>query len=232
MTSLDRAKRFLASKATKLALTIVPLAALTVSTPAAKASGTFSSGSCSVIQGAGVCQLQQAGLEGGDSGFNWLEVFTTSAASPSGSNTVELKATGSASGTFGTNEVLPLSWDFFVSSSGGSGAFTWNLVDQLTFTAGGPIALNVGNSGSFNQEINGSSSVTNLGDPLTLAGYSIDLTVTGSNSNFFVNIPGASTLDLNPAQQSATPEPTTMILTGGALVGAALLSRRRKKNKS
>src|SRR5262249_39091216 len=79
LTSLEKAKQFLAQKASRLALTAVPLAALAL-TPPAKAnvifdSGGGSGGGCFVstpVGGSGGCGTFEQNPTGGNSQANWI----------------------------------------------------------------------------------------------------------------------------------------------------------------
>src|SRR5665213_4121278 len=237
MTSLDRAKRFMAAKATKLALTLLPLAALTVSlAPQARATTlTFFSGSCAVLTGTGTCNNQEASAVGGNSDANWIQVFGSVA--PSQGGDVSIDENGSASGTLVQGDVIPVSWDFFVGGSGGTAtatvgfAFSFQNNTQTQFSG---IQVSPGSAAPFSLPITGiasGSDVKGSGSILVSGGgsfnhYDISLDVNSAYSQFSVSIPVGSTLDLNHAP--STPEPASLALAGSGLLAALFLKRRKK----
>jgi len=251
MNSLDRARRFLANKATKLALTAVPLAALTtiVAPPAragaidtfgATASATFSVGTCGVVPtfGSGSCSGGQTAAAGGDPNANWIDFSSTTTLFPNTGGTLKVAITGTGTGSVAANAVIPVSWDFIVSSNNTESPSTSDGINALSEndTANATVTFNIMDGGStdtftksidnilYGTEVPGSGSITVSGGSVT--GYSISLEVDGINQNFDVTIPGGKTLSLNPA---GAPEPASGLLGGLGLLGAFLLKRRRKQ---
>src|SRR5579863_3860828 len=121
MNSLERAKSFLARKASRLALAVVPLAAVAISSSPARA-GTIvhlNSGSCNVVSGGGTCGTSLL-TPGGNSQINdFVSMFSSGSLSSvvSGSGSVlDVSATGAAnSGAFSsTPTTVPVAWDFSI----------------------------------------------------------------------------------------------------------------------
>jgi hypothetical protein len=232
---LERAKIFVAAKAAKIALTVVPLAALTlIAIPAhagAVASVTFSPGTCIVTPAVGTCVDSQVSPTGGNALANWIALSSNGAINSSGSTTLTIGVNGSATGLFDTPQNIPISWDFFINnfgaSGGGTGNVNWDVFFQIQTSSGNFSTDPSGNDillGST--EIKGSSSFA-VG-AATVTGYTIRLTTSApSGVTFAVTIPGAATLDLNPTGVSLAPEPSSLPLAAFGLLG--LLFRRRKK---
>lgn len=248
MNLLERAKVFVAAKAAKIALIVVPLAALTAIAVPAKAGAVagvgFSPAACTVTTGSGTCAESQASATGGDSLANWVQLYSIGSLTPNGSGTLVVGVNGNAGGSFGgTQPAFPISWDFFINNSGHSvpngfgvnavnGTVHWDLLFQVLTSSGGiygPISDPSGNdSSSGSTEIKGNTtfSIPFLGNPVT--GYKIQLTTTDSvGDTYTVTIPGGATLDLNPLATTATPEPSSLPFAAFGLLG--LLFRRRKK---
>lgn len=237
MNSLERAKKFLASKAAKIALTAVPLA---VAVPAALGQGpslilNYSSG-CSVNVGSGSCSLSGSQSSGGNPNVNYLSMASSGSLYPA-SGSLSLSSNEGASGTVTNGEIIPIAWDFSVyedveqglATTTSGGTVNGNLSVTLNGTGfsgsysqnfGGPITVGSTVSGSGNLVISGSGSVTTWR-------ISLDFTP-GSTSSYNVDIPGGSTIDVNPLS-SATPEPATFVLTGAGLLGLLQGWRKRKK---
>jgi hypothetical protein len=230
-TSLDRARKFLAAKAAKLALTVVPLAALSVA--ALPAFGSLVFGSCSVsgTGTTGSCTITQAAATGSDTNLNALQL-AGSAATSGGSITMGVtNATGS--GTY--SGIVPVSWYFEIIDPG-LDTINWQITAEI-----------IGNSGSTTITPNGSVTSTgwitgnsslDLTDGASTSIKNYDLSVVfhdisqPSSGSFSVSIPAGSTIDLNTtttAGPASTPEPATLLLTGGGLASVAVLRRRRKK---
>jgi len=233
MNPLQRAKSFVAGKATKIALLALPLAALTAIPTAARAtvlSGVnFGTGSCSVLIGAGSCSNTQTATQGGLASANWIGVSSglINSNSSGGSGFVELRATGSAGGSFSSTVSLPVSWDFFINDTAAD-SIRWDLLfsvdtNSTTFSVA-PFGFDTAAGIS---EIKGSANIPII-SPQSVIGYTVQLTVGKStNSSFTVTVPGGATLDLNPA--TVTPEPSGLLL---AAAGVAGLLWRRKKSQS
>jgi hypothetical protein len=228
---LERAKGYIASKASKIAMVAVPLAALAINTVPAQAGGvsgvSFNSSSCAVFAGLGSCSSDQVSPSGGNPSANWLELFTANPVISSGG--VQLFVSGGATGSFSSAQTVPISWDFFVSGPNG-GTVNWDLLFQINTTASGSSTFSIDPSGTAaitsgsGTEVQGSSSL--LVPASNVTGYELFLTVNDPNFDpFSVMVPGGGTIDLNG--QLAAPEPSSLLL---ALPGlAAFLLRRRKK---
>lgn len=224
MNSLSRAKHFIAKKASKLALAVVPLAALAVATPA-KANVIFDVGSnCGAFftGGSGSCFTGSPSASGGNSSAGWVQMFGTGFTADG--NSGGFFASGGANGALLAGSV-PVSWDFSVTS--GSGAFFYDVFFDLFFS-GGSVGFDSSNVASAPTEITGSGSIILPSGGVGIIGYDIGLNTNAANSSFgyTLTVPGGSTLDLNPA--SGVPEPATLLFTavGG---GMLLMLRRRKK---
>jgi hypothetical protein len=233
---LERAKGYVAAKASKIALTVVPLAALaaiTVPAHATAVSGvTLIPTSCVVSIGSGSCTDDQASTIGGNTHANWLELFTTGAVSPGGGNDeVLLFASGSASGLFSSGQTIPVAWDFFINGNSG-GTVNWDVLFQV-FTSSGSSSIDPSNTadipnGGPATEVQGTSSLFVGASSIT--GYGLQLTVIGPNSDpYSVTVPGGGTIDFNQSTQSATPEPSSLALAVSGLLGL-LVSRRKKRS--
>jgi MYXO-CTERM domain-containing protein len=217
LTSLERAKKFLSLRVTKLAMAAMPLAAVALSVTPAKASNvnTFNPTACNVNTGSGSCFQATAAQQGGDPNASWLQVWSNLIYSSAGNVVVSASGTYVGDG-FVAGEIIPLSWDFQTS---GTGTFNWSL--SLWFSDGSHGAgYSGGGTGPAGAEIRGSSQII---VPTGISGngtYNVDLFVNGVNS---VTVPGGGTLDLNP-----TPEPASGLLAGLGMAAAWLLRRRRK----
>jgi hypothetical protein len=223
MDSLERAKQFLAGKASKLAMAALPLAALAVTVPA-KAGTILDTTQCyTYSQSGGSCATVQAGPTGGNSQANWIQLYGQgSAFGSSGSYSLEFSPSGGyASGSF-TASSIPVSWDFFVYSSGTQVnyelIFAFQELNYYTYDMSGSTT---GSSGGT--EVTGSNFI-NVPSGGNATGWNIDLSFY-SSSPFSVVVPSGSTADINPA--SATPEPATLLMTAAG--GALLLLRRKKR---
>jgi hypothetical protein len=220
MSSLERAKQFLAQKATRLALGVVPLAALAVSAVPAQASTIFQTGeTCSVV-GSGTCSVSQTGAVGGNPQANWVALTGSgTSTSSSGSQILDFDAIGTDAGTLTAGSV-PVYWNFTLNPSSGSTVY-WTVEETINFSSGGFTEIIVDGNSSAPGQVTGTDSITIFG-AIDVTGYEIQLNTNGSTP-YTVNIPAGS-LDLNPG---GVPEPATLILVAGA--GALLLLRRKKK---
>jgi hypothetical protein len=158
MTSLARAKEFLARKAAKLALTIVPLAALTTIVPTTAHAGVIlGPNNCAATSSSnsGSCTASIVGLPGTNSEFPWVQVFG-SILNSSGVFAL-IDVTGPASGSTVGGDI-PISWLFSLSSSG-SGTAEWSvsatLLDAEEDLLGYFIAS--GSAAPFNSSVSGSA---------------------------------------------------------------------------
>jgi hypothetical protein len=233
---LERAKGYVAAKASKIALTVVPLAALAISAVPAHATVatgvSFSPSSCFVAQGSGSCTDDQANPVGGNPSANWLELFTTGAVTPLGEgDQVILSASGSASGLFLTDQNIPVSWNFLIDGPSG-GTVNWDILFQV-FTNSGSFSVDPGGSadipsGGPSTVITGSGSL--FVGASTVTGYGIQLTVSDPGfDSYSVTVPGGGTIDFNTNTQSTVPEPSSIALAVSGLLGL-LVSRRKKRS--
>jgi len=239
MTSLDRAKRFLAAKTAKIALAAVPLA-LAVPASFGQVSLTFNTGTCTVSAGfpatSGSCALQQFSAIGGNSSANWLDLYTTTNIGP-GNGSILLNANGTASGGMTSGETLPVSWDFSFSqipTQGGNLTSVSPMDVQISFfingtTASGSFFQDLGNVGLGETTGSGFLTMPTFTGTDTISSYSIQFNATNVPSNFRLSIPQGTSLDLNDVA-SATPEPSTFVL-GGAGMGLLGLMRRRFRRR-
>ena len=226
MDSLERARRFLARRTSRLALTVLPLAALAITAPAAKAdTTTLATGSnCVVDTGTGACGTTQEAAIGGNTGLNWVGLFSSGSLSSSGGQ-LFLTATGGVSGSeaFLASGNVPVAWDFNISPLPQDPAVDWTLTFQVNFSGGGSSTFSTGANSATGDTVQGSGSISTSGG--TVDGYQITLHA-GGPSDFQINIPNASTLDLNP-QLSAVPEPSSLLVISAA--GALMILRRKKR---
>ena len=242
MNLLERAKALIAEKATKIAITAVPLAALVVFAPQAKATPGLQFGipsGCTVNFGvSGGCAASQLSAQGGLSSTNAIEGYTTSDIfSDFLTNTVQFTYGGTATGSLASAQNLPVGWDFYVNFP--SGGVNWNIVFSLTSnTACGPCALTSppavtyqvnpsgtapANSGSADHVFG--NTTLSLPAGVVFSSYQVVFTAT-SASNFSITVPQGTSFDLNPVISSPTPEPASLALAAVGLAG--ILFRRRR----
>lgn len=232
MTSLDRAKRFLAARTAKLALTAIPLA---VAIPAAFGQGTTgfnfnTSSGCSVTSGTGSCNVEQLSSTGGNPLGNWVDVYTNGLVSPSSGSLILVTNSANASGSFASDETIPVAWDFTLSPiPRGEQA-------QTTFSTTGtpdvPLEWFVNGSPTLTQNLGslsggtytGASSFTISGGT-TLSSYQIAMVLT-NDFNYNLSVPEGTSIDLNSV--AASPEPASFLLAGAGLFGLLHRFRRRK----
>jgi len=236
MNSLDRARKFIGNKAAKLALGIVPLAALTTITPPAAHAGSINfstSSGCSVQEGTGnTCGLTSIPV-GGDPNANWIQLYTSGSISSvtliegqGPDPIVKLEGYGSASGT-ASGDTIPIAWDFTTTQTSGSsgGTMNWSVDFSVSGSGlGSNASFTTSGSGVSFGEITGSNSIF-LAAGGTLSSWSMTVDVTSPSDNFTLNVPGAKTLDLNST--ASTPEPASLLLAGAG--GAFLLFLRKRK---
>lgn len=131
----------------------------------------------------------------------------------------------SGSGTLAAG-IVPVSWDFNVNPVlGQDPIINWS-VNFTIDTGSGPATFSQSGSASTGSTVTGSGSIT-IDSPVTLTGWSMSLNTSPSGSfTYGVQIPGLTTLDLNP--QSSVPEPASLLLIAPGL-GALLFLRRRKR---
>lgn len=233
MTSLERAKHFLAKKASRLALAVVPIAAVAISTSSAKAGAVLpSNDGCFVVGSStsGSCSSFQQGAVGGNSQMNWIAMAGSGIMDGSSGGSMTFVVSGSAATGSITSGSIPVAWDFSLTDVDGvNPSVTWT----VTFTAliltptfeTETFTLN-GTAPTGGAPITGSGSFMVPGG--TVDGYVIELQ-TSSSGEFGVSIPGESTLDFNVGSTaSSVPEPATLLLAPSAGV---LLFLRRKRRK-
>lgn len=210
--------------------------------------GLSSTSNCFTTVEASTCETQQVSTQGGDPNGNWVALSSSTITAQSGS--AGLNATGSASGLVVTGEVIPVSWDFFITGNGSSDTASW----QLIFELDGPQTINFARTGNFvgnvvagpnsaqtsasgdtsftdgsSTEITGSGFL-NIGNSFdsnpSLGSYFMSLAVssTSNTSGFTVLVPGGATLDFNSV--TPAPEPASIMMAG---IGAGALLLARKK---
>lgn len=232
MNLVQRAGGVVSSRASKAALAAVMLATLTIAGRAEIIS--FDPGACGAIHGVGgTCTIAILGT-GGNPNANQVETYTNTAYESSfvGVNNVpevELKFSGTATGSFDSPQGIPVSWDFDITNNHPGTTVSWSLLLEV-FTSGptysDSLSGEVGSSASA-QTVSGDSDITGVVGSVT--GWEIELTATqagSSNTNsdeFSVDIPGGATIVLN----SDTPEPASIFL---ASAGLAILLLRWKRH--
>jgi hypothetical protein len=241
VNSFERARRFIAGKATKLALAVIPIAAITViALPPAQASGIIldpgGDDACYLLVGlSGSCSVSQAGEVGGDPNANWIQVSSPALTPFDGSLAVGVFGTANGGPAY-TGEMIPVSWDFTVDNPDDitdGGAVTWYLdlgiYGNSGCGSGGVCETDALDSGTaaIGSEVTGTDfiAVTAGGE---VDGYTIQLDVTdNADDPFTVTVPLGGTIDLNPQSAPVAPEPASFLLAGAG--GALLLLRRKKK---
>jgi hypothetical protein len=231
MTSLERAKQFLKSKARGLALTAVPLAALASMALPAKADVVFNSGFCSGstsgiggLAAGGSCGFSSMGSQNGVQGISLSASQTLMAGfSGSGLMSMVLDWGGSISNGSGmSGGSIPVAWLFSVTPSVSGGGFLSYLL-TASVDGGAPTMLASGGLSSSGVTTIQGSADWSLSGP---SSYDIQLQVTDSNAfggdSIAVDVPAGSTIDIN----AAAPEPSSLLLLGP---GAALLLLRRRR---
>jgi hypothetical protein len=233
MNLLQRAKRFLANKTSRLAFAAMPLAVLAISTVplhAGSIGGELSTGpNCTVTpSGAGSCSSFLQSLQGGDPFLNWVAMSGSTNGSFLGGGAI-FTVSGSAEGILPAGSI-PVSWDFSTQSIsiGDIGVqrninVDWTVTFTLDTSNGDP-TFSMSGVTPVGTEVTGSGILTNPGIG-NLTGYSISL-LTNAGFDYSVDIPAGTSLDLNTL--NATPEPGTFALfLSGA--GALLFLRRKKR---
>jgi hypothetical protein len=252
LTSLHKAASFLAKKASRLALAIVPLAAVAVATVPAKAdSFAFTTSSCVVVAsgGSGTCGVEIVNPVGGDPAGNWLALFGTGVvsgssvfsdfSSSSSSGFLDFSSSGSATGSISAGANIPVSWLFDIDSSSQSclcitntsiysqsDLVSWTVSFDIQTTDGThPVVpfFSMSGSGTPGSIVSGTGIIQ-----VVTAGspFQWDLSLnTSSPAAYGITIPGGATLDLNA---NVSPEPSTLFLMAGA-VGVLYLKRRKHK---
>jgi hypothetical protein len=256
MTSLDRARRFISQKTRVIAIGIVPLAGLVVNqTPAQAAVPTFNTGSCSWFttglanSGGGLCSSEQESAIDPTSGILGVKLVATGDLEPfssafgqgsGGTYGITVSGSGRQTGVSPFTGTIPVLWDFTATSSDG-GSMAYTLTYTLTNPPSqqpvegniiGPPTLTETGTALSGVAVTGADAFTSLSGQ-NIFGYSISLSISkftqGGQQSISLNIPEGS-LDLAATAVSGTPEPGTIALMGGGLIGLGFL-RRRKKNR-
>lgn len=238
MTSLARAKRYLAQKASRLALAVVPLAALAVSTPQAKAipaGPLLTGGDCTVSGGlgsfTGSCDTAQVNATGGDGSLNWIEMFGSGSLlnSDGSGGFLNFNAGDDALSTVIPSGQIPVGWGFSISPVNPDlePSLNW-MVTFSIFTSGGSGSFTQSGSALAGSNVRGSGAIVFASSQDVIGWRAVLDTNTGGNAfGYSINIPGKKSLDLN--QQTAAPEPASLLLLAPGL-GALLFLRRKKRS--
>ena len=230
-TSLDRAKRFLQTKARAIALTVVPLtAAASAVSPLHAGSLVLTPSECDAIpSGSGIFQITPcsvAQLPVGSDGIQGIKLYGTGSTTSNSSGFLALNLTtqGIASGTGG---VIPISYDFTLSDAF-SNAMSWDVFfdvsGNLTDASGQAKGVSTGGEimGSFSVD---ASSIGNASQ-YVLHVEAIE-GASAADDTLTIDVPQNS-IDVNPVVSSA-PEPSTLVLFGSALASLAWWKRRTKR---
>jgi hypothetical protein len=239
VTSLERARAFLSSKAKKTALIILPLAAAAVQAHAGTITFNFASGAGSFSTSGGVVTPASSGLFAtlfptgislyGDAVFTVTSSGGVGGGGPCTDACAGFFTFNTGSGTFPVDS-LPVTYDFTLQASNGD-PLNWNLntcILTTGFTCNS--ASGVTPSGGGVTPIIGNFNVSGLSGQV-LQDWYVDLQVDfASNATFntgdtiTLGIPQGSSIDLGPLNQ--TPEPGTGWLLASA--GVAFACFRRK----
>ena len=230
MTSLERAHRFLQTKARAIALTVAPLASVALTVAPARAAGlTFTPSTCVASpSGGGVfvptpsCTTTQ--LATGADGVTGLKLYGTASMVASFDTylTINITTQGTASGTGG---VIPVDYDFSLSNTSSS-TMDWDVyfdVDgSITDAPGSASGTSTGGTitGSFNVD------TTNIGpaSQYVLHVEATDEAASGGDT-FTLSVPQNS-IDVNPV---SSPEPSSLSLLSLALIPVAWWKRQRAR---
>ena len=232
MNSLDRAKAFLKGRGAKLALAVIPLATIAVSTaqavrqvgpvfgPPASGSGvSYSCSGCSFNPNFAITTLP---LFNGAQGIRVSGPASFTANSP-GDYNLYLQFSGVVGGGSFGSATMPV--DYLFSVDPGNGTFThWNLEFGVSETPSTYLSFTTSGAGSGSQpvDISGTGTITGLlaGQPYA---WNINLTL-----DWTANATGATlNLDL-PLDIGSVPEPASILLVGPG-IGLLMLVRRRRK---
>ncbi len=148
---------------------------------------------------------------------------------------------GSGTTTGAYTGVLPVSWDFFINSSGGTSSNT--LAYNLSFSLFNPVASTAGIVAIPNFSITGSVATNSNVEVKGTGAWNIDIGPGSQTYSIRVSVADqmnpvsflqlrvpSNSIDLNPVP-SGTPEPTSFLLGASALSGL-LFFRRKTRVKS
>jgi hypothetical protein len=247
MTSLEKARRFIQARGKAIAMTIVPLAAITVaaSRPAKAGGLLFNSGGCmeSVTgvfsQPTGACV--ETPIPGFQNGANSIKLSGTATVETvsGGFGSLQITASGRANNLSPDVGLMPVSWDLSIETNEVPTESGSLLGLAFIFNSGGFTKILPGGLGGFTPcgdnfclDLQGEDTVGMDGPVWS---WEIDLALSGNfepGTVLSVNIP-ANSIDVNPqaAQISGTPEPASIAL-GATGVLALALSRLRRRRKA
>ena len=226
----------------KLALSVIPLVALTaVAVPAKATLGViFGTGPCVVSEGTGSCS-DTANPGGANAAANWINLTSTtiSSAQEGGVNAecfnagflgqgspgcggftedVQFSLSGGGSGTFDVAQNIPVTLDFLIVAAS---QVNWNVIIDITTASNGTFYTSTdpltGSVGSGSTHVTTYGVIPNvLG---TVTGYSISLAADDPNGDAFTL---AAPIFLNQ-----TPEPSSLLLIGAGVIALFLRKKRQ-----
>lgn len=235
---VSKAKNLILQTARTTALVIMPLAAA-VSAQAGSISLPTTGASCTVAGGD-----SGSSCKGGDAlvnpdpgvGVRGLSFFTSGGQSfflSSGSATLILSDHGTLTGgSIAAGTVIPLKWDFTLSSSSGS-ITSWIIGFDLgsSFTNGDYGSNTFSGSGTGHFTGSGSLTIASGGIAAGASVFESGL-ISISVSSFTqlgVNVPPDASLDFGNSVTSSVPEPASVGMIGAGLAFLGALVRRRRK---
>ena len=224
--SLSRTKSF-AVRGCLFVILAVPAAASPVSSFFLNPDAT-----CTLDQATGSCSVTQVASTGGNAAGNWLGLSSDGPIVPlAGASEFGIRVEdGVASGNVLQNEIIPVSWDFFINPINGAPAETldWSFeFDLFGQQSGEFMSFNSGTS-HYGSEVRGSATLT-LDSNDILTGYNIFFTADGEDDRFSITIPGSATLDINSAPPISTPEPSDALLAASGVFASLFLRRQKRR---